>query len=193
MQIDLGNGNEYDKSHFRELFGGVYEHSSWVADAVFDSVVESPVLDGEVQRGASPRGETPEDAVLIYEALVQRFEQVFLSSSKAQQLEVLRAHPELACRRATSEQLTAASQQEQSGSGLDQCSDIELKQFIEMNNKYMNKNKFPFIIAVKGLSRSNILQLFEKRLANDSETEFEIALQQVNRIARLRIETLSHA
>lgn len=173
MQIDLGDGNEYDKSRFRDLFGGVYEHSSWLADAVFDSAFEAPILDGE--------------------SLIQRFEQVFLNSSKAQQLEVLRAHPELACQRATSEQLTAASQREQSGSGLDQCSDNELNQFLDINNKYMIKHKFPFIISVKGLSRSGILKLFEKRLSNDSETEFEIALQQVNRIARIRIETILHA
>lgn len=170
MRIDSGIEGDFDRARFVQVFGAVYEHSPWLAENVYDGL-----------------GDT---AVVGKEGLIERFAQAFLSSSKAQQLNVLRAHPELACQRAGSSRLTAASEQEQSGSGLDQCSEHEFKLFQEMNNKYQNKNNFPFIVAVKGLNRSDILEHFKQRLANHGDVEFEAALQQVNRIAKLRIQAI---
>lgn len=159
-----------DKKHFCELFGAVYEHSPWLAERVFDSGIDSADLDAEV--------------------LCQRFARAFKQSGREKQLAVLQAHPELASQRASSVPLTAASSQEQAGAGLDQCTDSEFNQFRDMNDKYKNKNNFPFIIAVKGLGRMAILKALDQRLLNDQESEFQTALEQVNRIARFRIEEI---
>lgn len=159
-----------DKQYFCDLFGGVYEHSSWLAERVFDSGIDASDLDAEV--------------------LCQRFAQTFMDCGREKQLAVLQAHPELASQRAASLPLTVTSSQEQASAGLDQCSDTEFNQFLDMNDKYMKKNDFPFIIAVKGLGRADILQALHERLSNDQEREFQTALEQVNRIARFRIEDI---
>jgi 2-oxo-4-hydroxy-4-carboxy-5-ureidoimidazoline decarboxylase len=156
-----------NKTAFRKQYGAVYEHSPWVADEVFDTGVESTF--GDV------------------EALSARFERVFMQSDVERQLAVLRAHPELACARAEPQSLTLSSRQEQAGAGLDQCSDLEFKMFKEMNHKYMIKNNFPFIVAVKGRTRKEILTVFEQRLNNDTDKEFGAALEQVCQIGRFRI------
>ena len=156
-----------DKAAFRATFGAVYEHSPWVADEVFETGISSLLTDAD--------------------ALNEQFESVFLNSGRDRQLQVLCAHPELACARAELTPLTASSQGEQTGAGLDQCSEIEFNQFRDMNNKYMNKNKFPFIVAVKGLKRQEILEAFRSRLENDTSTEFQIALRQVCKIGHFRI------
>ena len=121
LQIDLGDAGVFDKVQFRDRFGGVFEHSPWLADAVFDSLIEAPVKDNG--------------------ALIRRFKEMFLKSKKAQQLSVLKAHPELACKQAAGKALTDDSREEQHASGLDQCSEYELNQFLDMNHNYMIKNK----------------------------------------------------
>jgi 2-oxo-4-hydroxy-4-carboxy-5-ureidoimidazoline decarboxylase len=160
-------GQLMNKTAFRKQYGAVYEHSPWVAEDVFDTGVDSILSD--------------------IEALSASFERVFMQSDVERQLAVLRAHPELACGRADPQSLTRSSRQEQAGSGLDQCSELEFKMFRDMNNKYMIKNKFPFIIAVKGRTRKEILGIFKQRLNNDSDKEFHTALQQVCQIGRFRI------
>ena len=156
-----------DKATFRANFGAVYEHSPWLADEVFDSGIDAILTDAD--------------------ALNARFESVFLASGKTQQLAVLQAHPQLACKRAERADLTPASLREQTGAGLDRCSETEFKQFIDMNEKYMNKNNFPFIIAVKGRNRQEILEAFKNRLDNDKSSEFQTAVGQVCQIAKFRI------
>ncbi len=159
-----------DKQHFCEVFGAVYEHSPWLAEIVYDSGIDTSELDAD--------------------ELCQRFAYAFKSCGREKQLAVLQAHPELASQRASSLPLTASSSREQAGAGLDQCSDNEFNQFRDMNDKYMNKYSFPFIIAVKGLGRAGILKVLKERLLNDREIEFQAALEQVNRIARFRIEDI---
>jgi OHCU decarboxylase len=161
-----------DKARFRAIFGAVYEHSPWLADEVFDTGVDTILNDADV--------------------LGSRFESVFLASGKTRQLAVLQAHPQLACARAEQAKLTAASFREQTGAGLDQCTELEFNQFMDMNEKYMNKNKFPFIIAVKGRDRQEILEAFKNRLDNDTSSEFQTALEQVCQIANFRIRDILH-
>jgi len=156
-----------NESDFVERFGAVYEHSPWVARDVFAGGIESVLADAD--------------------ALSARFEAVFIASGHKRQLAILRAHPELACGSAKEDQLSADSDREQRGAGLDQCSDVELHQFRDMNNKYMIKNNFPFIVAVKGRTRQQILKVFQQRLDNDPDSEFETALRQVCQIGRFRI------
>ena len=84
--------------------------------------------------------------------------------------------------------LTQASSAEQAGAGLDRCSESEFSEFTELNDRYRAKFDFPFIVAVRGLNRESILERFRVRVHNDWDSEFDEALNQVHRIARLRIE-----
>jgi OHCU decarboxylase len=84
-------------------------------------------------------------------------------------------------------ELTTDSASEQASAGLDRCSPEEFARFQGLNAAYKAKFGFPFIIAVRGLGRAEILAAFERRLGNDVETEFATALGEINRIALLRL------
>ena len=99
-----------------------------------------------------------------------------------------RAHPDLAGLLAVSGGLTAASSAELAGAGLDLCTPEEFSAFTELNTRYSEKFGFPFIVAVRGLDRAGILDRFRQRVEHDQDTEFDEALSQVHRIARLRID-----
>ena len=103
---------------------------------------------------------------------------------------LLRAHPELAGKLAIAGNLTAESSAEQAGAGLDACSADEFARFQMLNTRYGAAFGHPFIIAVRGLTRSDILAAFEQRATNDPETEFATALAEVHKIARLRLADL---
>jgi len=165
-----------DKAVFVTRFGEVYEHSPWVAEKVFETAAEQRLDLAPLSAGD----------------LVERFESVFLAASKQQQLDVLRAHPALACAAAERSHLTAHSSNEQAGAGLDQCTEHEFALFQEMNAMYFGRFDFPFIIAVKGHHRQEILEIFRGRLLNSVDDEFQAALQQVCRIARIRIEAITN-
>jgi OHCU decarboxylase len=159
-----------DHSTFVEKFGAAFEHSPWVAEAVFK---DTDGLTGDA------------------DALCAKFEAVFLASDPALQLATLRAHPQLVCALGNPVDLTTDSASEQSAAGLDQCSADELAEFSRLNREYSEKFGFPFIIAVKGFNRKQILDIFRKRLNNNKNNELIIALQQTCKIARFRImETL---
>ena len=155
-----------DKTAFLARFGGVFEHSPWVAEAVFDN---------------------HEQLLSDAEALAAQFESVFLASEPSRQLATLGAHPQLACGLAAPDELTIDSVNEQSDAGLDRCSVAELTEFSRLNTNYDDKFGFPFIIAVKGRTRQEILRTFRERLNNDLQLEFQTALRQTCQIARFRI------
>jgi OHCU decarboxylase len=155
-----------DQAHFVARFGGVFEHSAWVAQAVFEHA-----------------GGLLHDA----DALGDLFASVFLAADPTLQLETLRAHPQLACALAEQNDLTADSLSEQTGAGLDRCSAEEYAAFAQLNTQYSGKFGFPFIIAVRGLTRGAILDAFRKRLGNERPVEFQTALQETCHIARFRI------
>jgi len=102
---------------------------------------------------------------------------------------LLRAHPDLAGKLAKSGELTAESTAEQAGAGIDQCTDEEFSEFTHLNNEYREKFNFPFILAVKGRHRTEILEVFRTRVSNEVAAEFREALNQVHQIAKLRLET----
>jgi len=108
------------------------------------------------------------------------------SASREMKLELIRAHPELASRT----RMADASVREQAGVGLDQCSAEEFAAFQRLNAAYNARFGFPFIFAVKGATRAEILAAFEARLANDPEAEFETAIAQIHRIAGFRLADL---
>ena len=158
-------GLEHDR--FVELFGSVFEHAPWVAERAFDS---GPFHSPEALHGA------------MVEAMRR--------APREQQLSLIRAHPDLAGRAAIRGELTAASSVEQTSAGLDQCTPAEFERFRELNDKYKAKFGFPFILAVKGRTRAEILAAFAQRIDNPPEAEFEEALHQIARIARLRLDDL---
>jgi len=162
-----------DKTTFLTNFGTVFEDSPWVADAVFETGV---------------------DALLAStEALSKRFKTVFIGSAPELQLATLRAHPQLVCALADPVDLTDTSFSEQTGAGLDQCSEVEFEEFVRLNEAYSKKFGYPFIIAVRGRQRQKILNLFRMRLKNDAVLEYQTALQQVCRIAGFRIGDILNA
>ena len=158
-----------DLSHaeFLARFGPVYEASPWVAEGVWPAV-EAGSLDDREALAAAMRAEVD-------------------AAPREMNLSLIRAHPELASRT----RMAAASVQEQSGAGLDQCSAEEFAAFQRLNGAYNARFGFPFIVAVKGLSRADILAAFEERLANDPQTEFDRAIAQIHRIAGFRLAELT--
>jgi len=156
---------------FLARFAGVYEHSPWIAEAAWDA-------------GLPPDANAPEGLSRALDAQVQ-------AAGHAPQLALLRAHPDLAGRLALAGELTAHSSSEQAGAGLDQCTPEELAEFQKLNAAYVQRNGFPFILAVKGRHRREILEVFRNRVRNHAEPEFAEALDQVRRIALLRLEALA--
>ena len=108
-------------------------------------------------------------------------------ASDAEQRALIDAHPDLAGRLARAGRLTASSSKEQAGAGLDRLTDAERARFTALNDAYQARFGFPFIMAVKGRSKAEILAAFERRLAHDRATEQRIALEQIERIALLRL------
>jgi 2-oxo-4-hydroxy-4-carboxy-5-ureidoimidazoline decarboxylase len=156
-----------ERDRFVALFGGVFEHAPWVAEEAFEA---GPFEGVEALHGA------------MVDAMRR--------APRARQLALIRAHPDLAGRAAVRGELTRASSVEQTSAGLDQCSPAELKRFRELNDRYKQKFHFPFIMAVKGRRREEILAAFERRLSNSAKVEFQEALDQIARIARLRLDDL---
>jgi len=151
-------------------FGGVYEHSPWIAEAIYDQGLRDNMGNAIALSGQM--------AGLVDNA------------DSETKLALLRAHPDLAGKLAVGEDLTDASKNEQSGAGLDRCRPEEFERFQTLNDTYKAKFGFPFILAVKGWQRQDILKVFEGRVANDPETEFAEAVAQVHRIARLRLDDI---
>jgi len=155
---------------FTATFGGIFEHSPWVAEEAWDAG-----LNGKADQAAD---------------LHARMCAVLRAASPDRQLAVLNAHPDLAGRLAVAGQLTADSTTEQASAGLDKCSPAEFERLQTLNEAYKAKFGFPFIMAVKGRTRAEIIQAFEERVNNDAETEFPTALAQVERIALLRLSDM---
>ena len=103
---------------------------------------------------------------------------------------MLKAHPDLAGKLAAAKQLTAESTAEQASAGLDALTEDERKTFQALNTDYTTKFGFPFIIAVKGLTKDDILTAFQTRIQNTHDAELATACKQVERIALLRLMEL---
>lgn len=159
-----------DRSDFISRFGGVFEHSPFIAERAFDA--------GLVAEPLTASG--------VHAALTEKFR----SASPEERLGVLRAHPDLAGKLAIAGELTEDSRKEQAGAGLDRLSPDEHQRFTALNSAYTDKFGFPFIIAVKGLTKYDILSAFETRIGNGREQELDTACAQVEKIARLRLESL---
>ena len=162
--------SQMDRATFVQAFGAVFEHSSWVAERAFNLEL----------------GPAHDSAAGLHNALAR----MFRSASPAERLGVLCAHPDLAGKLAAARRLTADSSAEQASAALDALTDDERTTFQRLNAAYTAKHGFPFIIAVRDNTRTSILQAFETRLAHATETEFQTACAQVERIALLRLKAL---
>ena len=159
--ISLSGVNALSPQAFLEAFGDVAEHTPWVAR---EASAFRPFADRD--------------------AMVRHFETAVRAANREAQLALIRAHPDLA----TKARLTDDSTKEQAGAGLNTLSAEEFARFTSLNNRYRQRFGFPFIFAVKGATKHMILDSFEQRLENEPEAEFAMALQQVCRIFRFRIE-----
>ena len=117
---------------------------------------------------------------------------IVYDSSETEKLNLINAHPELGKKLQKKEKLTKFSKDEQKSAGLDQCSDEEFKILTNLNNEYRLKFKFPFIIAVKGLNKNQIIDNMQKRVNNSKTKEFETAISEIHKIAELRIKDLTY-
>ena len=157
-----------DTHDFIARYGGIYEHSPWVAEQV-------STLGGDI-----------DDASVLAALMADCVD----NAAVEQQLALIRAHPDLAGKAQVAGELTQASTAEQASAGLDQCSPQEFIRFQELNDAYRQKFGFPFVMAVRGEDRVAILKAFAQRLGNDYDLEFETALIEIHKIARLRLDAM---
>ena len=160
-----------DRDGFLARYGGVYEHSPWIAARLY------------------ARGLTrAHDDV---DGLAGALAEVVAEADDMAKVALICAHPDLAGRAAIAGTLTTESKSEQRGAGLDQCRPDEFERFQALNTAYKGKFGFPFILAVAGRGRAEILDIFENRIGRSRSVEFEEALRQIDRIARLRLEAIA--
>ncbi|WP_010397288.1 allantoinase PuuE [Paracoccus sp. TRP] len=162
--------SQMGREEFIEQFGGVYEHSPWIAERVWDAEM------GAIHD--TPAG------------LAARMAQIFRAASDEERLGVLLAHPDLAGKLAAARRLTESSTAEQASAGLDSLTDEERAEFDRLNSAYMEKHRFPFIIAVRDHDKPGIMAAMRQRIDNDTATERGEAERQVSRIATLRLQQL---
>ena len=157
------NLNNLNKDEFISMFGVIFEKTQWIAEKLFDL---RPFKDKD--------------------DLINKMIQIYESSSKNEILKILNAHPKLAVEK----NLTEHSSKEQSRANLKNCTQEEYDEFKILNNNYEKKFGFPFIIAVKGKDKIEILNNFRQRINNDIEFEFKESKKQVRKIALFRLDEL---
>ena len=160
LENDLNNLN---RDKFVSLFGVIFEKTQWIAEKLFD---HKPFKNKE--------------------DLINKMFQIYESTQKNEVLVILKSHPKLAIEK----NLTKHSSEEQSHANLKNCTDEEYNEFKRLNNEYEEKFGFPFIIAVKGKNKIEILNNFRQRINNDIELEFSEAKSQVKKIAQFRLDEL---
>lgn len=162
--------NELSQQTFVQLFGALYEHSAWIVERAYIA-------------GLTPAHDDPE---LLSEA----FRAALASAAYEEKLGLITAHPDLVGKAAVAGELTDESTAEQSSAGLNQCSKEEFADFTHLNSAYKDKFGFPFVMAVREKNRCDILLAFEERIQNSQDAEFERALDEINQIARLRLDVI---
>ena len=152
--------NKLNKSDFISIFGNVFEKTEWIAQKSYDS---KPYKN--------------------FEELFSKMVEIFENSNKESHIKILNAHPDLAIEK----RLTEDSKNEQQNASLNQCTNEEFLEFKKLNEEYKKKFGFPFITAVKGKNKEEILNSFRQRITNNINLEFEEAKKQVKKIANFRL------
>tara|TARA_B110000196_G_C20959794_1_gene573400 strand:- start:321 stop:812 length:492 start_codon:yes stop_codon:yes gene_type:complete len=159
----LDKVNNLSKSDFISTFGNVFEKTDWIAEKAYEKKPFNNVKE-----------------------LFSKMLEIFENSNKESHLKILNEHPDLAIEK----KLTTDSKKEQNNANLNQCSDQEFKEFTTLNMNYKKKFGFPFIIAVKGKKKEEILDNFRQRITNNINSEFKEAKEQVKKIASFRLSKL---
>jgi len=159
--------NKLSRSEFVEIFANIFEKTKWIAEKLYN---QKPFDD--------------------FKDLCSKMLGIFETAGKETQLKILGAHPDLADK-VTVNLLTSNSRSEQNNAGLDQCSEEEFNEFKNLNKSYRQKYGFPFVIAVKGKNKIEILSEFRKRILNSVDEEFNEAIIQVGKIANLRLNEIN--
>jgi OHCU decarboxylase len=159
--------NELDRAAFVERFGPLFEHSPWVAEAAWR---DHPFADREE----------------LYEALVG----AMYAAPKERKLALIRAHPDLAGKAAIEGTLTKRSKREQASAGLDRLTPDEYEAFTRTNAAYKERFGFPFVVCVREHTKESILRVAAERLNNTEDEEIRVALEEIAKIARLRLEDM---
>ena len=159
----IDNINSLNKSEFLLIFGNVFEKTESVALKVFEL---KPFKD--------------------FDDIISKMLKIYEEYDRDRILEILNSHPELAIEK----KLTIDSKLEQTSANLNECSEEEFKEFRKLNIEYKTKFGFPFIIAVKGKNKNEILVNFRERIKNDLNKEFFEAKIQVKKIASFRLEDI---
>ena len=165
--MTLADLNRMSKDAFVSALGGIFEHSPWVAERAF-----------------------PDRPFPTVDALHAAMASAVRRAVDSERMALVRAHPELAGRAALRGDLTTHSSNEQSDAGLRNCSAEELARITELNARYKAKFGFPFIMAVKGYGRAEIIAEFARRIDQDRATELRECLAQIDKIARFRLDAL---
>ena len=155
--------NKLNKSDFISIFGNVFEKTEWIAERAFDYL---PYKN--------------------FDNLRLKFFKIYNESNKESIIKILNSHPELV----VEQKLTNESKKEQKGAGLNECSKEEVEEFKKLNLNYKKKFGFPFIIAVKGKNKNDILSYFRTRIKNSFDEEFVEAKKQVGEIATFRFKEI---
>ena len=156
--------NKLNKSDFISIFGNVFEKTEWIAERVFNYL---PYKN--------------------FDNLLLKFFKIYNESNKESIIKILNSHPELV----VEQKLTNESKKEQKGAGLNECSKEEVEEFKKLNLNYKKKFGFPFIIAVKGKNKNDILSYFRTRIKNSFDEEFIEAKKQVGKIATFRFKEIT--
>lgn len=163
MPLTLQQVNEWNEEKFVEAFGPLFEHSPWVAERAYSS-----------------------RPFAVKQDLISALERAVWQADQTEQLALLRAHPDLGTR----VRMTEHSVQEQAGAGLNQLSAEEYEQFLQLNKQYTDAFQFPFIMAVKGQTKETIREALSRRIHREVKDEMSLALQEVCKIGRFRLEAL---
>ena len=155
--------NKLSKSEFISIFGNIFEKTEWIAERCYES---------------KPYNN--------HNQLFSKIIEIFENTEKEKHLEILNSHPDLAIEK----KLTEDSENEQKNANLNQCTEQEFREFKNLNEKYKKKFGFPFIIAVKGKNKLEILNSFRQRITNNINLEFEEAKKQVKKIASFRLSEI---
>jgi 2-oxo-4-hydroxy-4-carboxy-5-ureidoimidazoline decarboxylase len=164
--VDIATVNGMDEAAFVGAFGGIFEHSPWVAERAYDRRPFAGVTDLHAAMADAVR-----------------------AASREQQAALLLAHPDLAGKEARAGTMTPSSVSEQASAALDRLSPQEMARIAELNRAYRARHGFPFIVAVRHYTKAGIFHEFERRIADDTESEHAWALSQVFAIARMRLES----
>ena len=159
--------NKLPESEFIKVFANIFENARWIAEELYKQ---------------KPFGD--------FNELSSKMMNIFEMSSKEKKLKILNDHPDLGNKTKVSS-LTPDSLKEQKNAGLNECTKEEFNEFKKLNDAY-KKFGFPFIFAVKGKSKIEILNNFRKRINSEKQVEFDEAIKQVKKIASLRLKDLSN-